>query len=201
MANGPRPALRVLQAIADTDPSESNLQAVALHRALVELGVEMRTLALAPGTRPGLEAAVPTIAPGRRTIAARSAWRAESRWADVLVLHGARTATWATAPARGEHAGLPVVLALWDAREWPQRVGRAERRLLDAATAVVVPDVATGSALSRRRGAPPDLAPRVVAPRASESSVMEPATDDRGPVDARAWSELLSTVTAAADVR
>lgn len=197
MAKGPRPALRVLQAIADTDPSESNLQAVAMHRALVELGVEMRTLALAPGTRPGLEAAVPTIAPGRRTIAARTAWRGESRWADVLVLHGARTATWATAPApaRGVDLDLPVVLAYWDEGEWPQRVGRPERRLLDTAV-VVVPDVATGSALARRRGVPPDLAPRVLG-----SSAPEPATNDRGPVDARAWCELLSAVTSAADAR
>jgi hypothetical protein len=192
VANGPRPALRVLQAIADTDPIGTNLQAVALHRALVELGVEMRTLALAPGTRPGLEAAVPTIAPGRRTIAARSAWRTESRWADVVVLHGARAATWAT--ARGRDVDLPVVVAYWDAGEWPRRVGRAERHLLDRAV-VVVPDATIGSALTRRRGAPPDLAPQVLG-----SSAPEPSTNE-SPLDARGWCELLRAATSTGDGR
>ncbi|MFZ4433123.1 MAG: hypothetical protein ACOYOQ_08005 [Microthrixaceae bacterium] len=49
----------------------------------------MRTLALAPGRRGGLDADVPVLAPSRRSWALRSQLAEEQRWAEVVLLVGA----------------------------------------------------------------------------------------------------------------
>ncbi len=86
VAAEPHP-LRVLQLIGDTDPSATNLAAVALHRELADVDVEVRTLALAPGRRGGLDDAVPVMAPTRRSWTIRRVLDRESRWADVTLVH------------------------------------------------------------------------------------------------------------------
>ncbi|MDQ2678496.1 MAG: hypothetical protein M3Y51_07100, partial [Actinomycetota bacterium] len=103
----PAASIRVLQFVADTDPDPAADAALALHRRLVEQGIEVRTLALAPGNRPGHEALLPVIAPSRRSLAAKSGVQVERRWADVVVLHGPRTLVTATLPPRSTH--VPTV--------------------------------------------------------------------------------------------
>jgi hypothetical protein len=154
---------RVLQIIADTDPSATNLAAVALHRQLGARGVEVRTLALGAGSRPGLERDVPTMSPSRRSFAARGQFHHEARWSDVVVLHGPRSTTVATAPPwRSTGWPVPVVVALWTAPD--QELGRIATRILRAADVVVVPDAAVGSVLEDRVG---PTSHRVVAMRAA----------------------------------
>lgn len=179
MASSPAATVRVLQAVADTDPTPTNLAAVELHRMLSAQGVEMRTLALGPGRRAGLEAEVPTISPSRRSIAARSAWRDEMRWADVVVLHGVRAMTPATVPSRPPVAALPCVLALWDERELSGGPGRVERRAWSSAAAVVVPDEHVERAWAGRSDEAP---PARVLARSGEV----------------AWAQLLRSLAAAA---
>ena len=79
------PALRVLQAIADTDDGDSQRFALDLHAAWALDGLEVRTVALGPGGRGGLDDIVPVLAPGTRSIAAHAQFRREARWADVVV--------------------------------------------------------------------------------------------------------------------
>jgi hypothetical protein len=130
---------RVLQIIADTDASASNLAAVSLHQQLSARGLEVRTLALGAGSRPGLERDVPTMAPSRRSFAARGQFHHEARWSDIVVLHGHRSATVATTPPlRSTRWPVPVVVALWQAP--PDGLGRSAVRVLRAADLVVVPD-------------------------------------------------------------
>ena len=101
--------IRVLQFVADTDPDPATDAALALHRRLVDHGLEVRTLALAPGNRSGHEALLPVIAPTRRSLAARSGVQVERRWADVVVLHGRRALVHATLPPRS--SDVPTVYA------------------------------------------------------------------------------------------
>lgn len=86
MAGQPHP-LRVLQLIGDTDSTEAHLGAITLHRQLAGVGIEVRTLALAPGRRGGLDDAVPVMAPTRRSWTIRRVLDRESLWADVTLLH------------------------------------------------------------------------------------------------------------------
>ena len=101
--------IRVLQFVADTDPDPATDAALALHRRLVDHGLEVRTLALTPGNRPGHEALLPVIAPTRRSLAARSGVQVERRWADIVVLHGQRVLVHATLPPRSSH--VPTIYA------------------------------------------------------------------------------------------
>jgi hypothetical protein len=134
----PDPArpLRVLQLIGDTDVTTEHLAALALHRELQRRSFEVRTLALAPGRVGGLDQDVPAVAPSRRSLAARAQVAGESRWADVVVLHGPGALGVATAPLRSS-APVPTVVGLWgtDAHDLPR--GAAVRRTLRAASAVV----------------------------------------------------------------
>lgn len=154
--------MRVLQFIGDTDVEPAHVAALALHRALSAHGVEVRTLALAPGRHGGLEQDVPAVAPSRRSLAARGQVRAESRWADVVVLHGTRALTMATTPARST-TGPAVVIAHWDpaatsgstsgstAGEQPP-ARRAELAVAATADAVVVTSAAAARDLQDRLG-------------------------------------------------
>lgn len=150
--------MRVLQLIGTTDADPSQLAAVALHRTLVSLGLEVRTLALAPGRKGGLEQDVPAMAPSRRSFAARGMVAGESRWADVVVLHAPRALTMATAPSR-RGPTVPLVVAHWQAPTQGPRGAAA--RIHAAAHAVVAPDEQVADALRRQA---PDAAQVLVAP-------------------------------------
>lgn len=102
-------SIRVLQFVADTDPDPAADAALALHQRLADRGLEVRTLALAPGNRAGHEALLPVIAPSRRSLAARTGVQTERRWADVVVLHGPRALVSATLPPRSSL--VPTVYA------------------------------------------------------------------------------------------
>ena len=101
--------MRVLQLIGDTDTIAEHRGAIELHRGLSAVGVEVRTLALAPGSTGGLEELVPAIAHARTSLAARTAVTQERRWADVVVLHGSRVLGPATLRRRREQP--PTVIA------------------------------------------------------------------------------------------
>lgn len=111
--------LRILQLVADTDHGAEQDRALALHPALVARGQEVRTLALAPGKHGQLAATLPVLAPGRRSLAALSALRAEARWADVVVFHGLR----AMPPGAGLLRSLPPAVLLTDGAP-PERLLR-----------------------------------------------------------------------------
>lgn len=152
------PGPRVLQIIADTDASPTTLAAVALHHDLSSRGLQVRTLALSAGSRPGLEHDVPTMAPSRRSFAARGQFHHEARWSDVVVLHGLRSATVATAaPLRSSSWPVPMIVALW---ELPARApGRLASRILRSADLVVASDASLHAFLDVHVGA---VAHRVV---------------------------------------
>lgn len=70
-------------------------------------GVSVRTLALAPGGRGGLDDVVPVIAPSVRSFLAAGPFRDEASWADVVLLVGdAATAT----DSRRWRRGIPPVV-------------------------------------------------------------------------------------------
>ena len=146
------PGPRVLQIVADTDATPTNLAAVALHHELSTRELQVRTLALSAGSRPGLEHDVPTMAPSRRSFAARGQFHHEARWSDVVVLHGLRSATLATAPPlRSSRWPVPVIVALW---ELPTGApGRMATRILGAADLVVAADEELVRFLDERVGA------------------------------------------------
>jgi Glycosyltransferase Family 4 len=147
---------RVLQVLADTDDVDDGRFALELHGRLAERGLEVRTLALGPGRRGGLEAVLPVMSPSRRSIAAHTQLRREQRWADVVVLRGERPALVA---ALANRAGAPpTVLALaGDAHRWaagpvPSRVHRLVQQGL---AAVVTADPAATAGLATALGADP----------------------------------------------
>jgi hypothetical protein len=181
----PRP-VRILQLIGDTDVVPSQVAALSLHRELVALGLEVRTLALAPGRRGGLEQDVPAIAPGRRSFAARGQVFHESRWADVVVVHAPRALTPATVPSR-RSGGPPVVLAFWAAPPSGVAAGwSAESRLVRIAARVVVASESVAAAVRARYGR-------------DHGVVVVPADlgDEGRPVlDGTTWADLLEQVTA-----
>lgn len=116
------PATRVLQILPDTDDSPRSALALSLHGDLARRGLELRTLALAPGRRGELAATLPAIAPARRSLAALAAVRAEARWADVVVFHGPG----ALPPGRRFlRSGPPVILIREPAEVVPDRTTRA----------------------------------------------------------------------------
>lgn len=125
---------RVLQVLADPDPSPASAAAASLHRYLSAHGAEVRTLALGPGRRPGLESDVPPMAPSSRSLAALLQFRREAVWADVVLLRGRRTAHVA------RFGRVPCVWCVDDPCGRPPRSGDAP---------VVVPDAATAAWLGR----------------------------------------------------
>lgn len=186
----------MLQFIGDTDVVAPHLAAMALHRVLAARGLEVRTLALAPGAHGGLEQDVPAIAPSRRSMAARGAVRTESKWADVVILHGPRALTSAT--LRSRSASSPtMVVALWSTPDEDEATGRAAgrsvvrpvshsvgRRILAGADRVIAADPSVAEQWSAAFGA---LVPIDV--------VRADLEDPRRPVvDAEAWSDLLVRV-------
>ncbi len=131
-------ALRVLQLVSDNDAGDDNLAALELHRSLGRIGVEVRTLALAPGGAAGLASELPTMAPTERSLAAHTQFRREQRWADVVILRGEAPAA-AAGVVRIRNAA-PTVLHLtgevdrWSTAPVPSRAMRSAI----AADAVVV---------------------------------------------------------------
>lgn len=174
--------MRLLQLIGDTDVEPSHVAALALHRGLAGAGHEVRTLALAPGRRGGLEVDVPAVAPSRRSFAARGVVSHESRWADAVVLHGPRSLTPATS-GLVTSGTRQVVIALWTAL--PERRSpswSAHRRMLRAAARTVVPDDDVAASVRRRATGSPRL---VVVP----SDLGDPG---RPVVDTRGWLAVLA---------
>ena len=185
----------MLQFIGDTDVEPAHVAALALHRLLSSRGIEVRTLALAPGRRGGLEQDVPSIAPSRRSLAARGQVRTESRWADVVVLHGTRALTMATTPPRAT-IDPAVVIAHWDLDPSTRpgagpevAVGRSEVAVTDAARSVVVTSAAAARALTDRLGgrARP-LDDRIVVLRADLADPGRPELDGAG------WAQLVQRI-------
>lgn len=177
-------SLRALQLIGDTDASTPHLAAVALHRELVECGLGVRTLALAPGRRGGLEMDVPAVAPNRRSIAARGQVLQEAKWADVVVVHAPRALTIATlAPRRA--AGPPAVVAFWDPPTGaPLSRWSVERRVVCDAAQVVVASADIATAVAGRYG------------RRSVIEIVPADVSDQGrpQVDGAAWATILRAV-------
>jgi hypothetical protein len=158
--------VRVLQVLADTDATAANTAAIELHAALSGAGVEMRTLALAPGRFGALADTVPAIAPGRRSIAAHTQLHAEQRWADVVMLHGAAAATVA-ALAGGD---VPRLLVLRDEpQRWDEgaRVPARARRVARHCAAIVVGWSAAVPGAARHLGVPVDRVHQASTPVAS----------------------------------
>jgi hypothetical protein len=185
----------VLQLIGDTDPLVAHLAALTLHRGLSRLGLEVRTLALATGHRGGLEEDVPAMAPNRRSLAARSAVRQESRWADVVVVHAPRALTIATAgrfAAAGRRTadGPPVVVAFWEPpvdRRWPGWSWCSPaHRAVTGATMVVAPSDEVARSVRAVHG--PDLTIDVVPGDLGDQG--------RPRLDAAAWARILSVLAA-----
>jgi len=125
---------RVLQVLADPDPSPASAAAAALHRYLAARGYEVRTLALGPGRRPGLQSDVPPMAPSHRSLAALLQFRREAVWADAVLLRGRRTAHVA------RFGGVPCVWCVDDPAGRPPKSGSVP---------VVVPDDASAAWLGR----------------------------------------------------
>ena len=125
---------RVLQVLADPDPSPASAAAASLHRYLAAHGYEVRTLALGPGRRAGLQSDVPPMAPSHRSLAGLLQFRREAVWADAVLLRGRRTAHVA------RFGRVPCVWCVDDAAGRPPRSGQAP---------VVVPDRTTADWLGR----------------------------------------------------
>lgn len=131
---------RLLQVVGDSDATHDNLAALELHRRLDRDGLEVRTLALAPGAVGGLSSVLPTMAPSGRSLAAHTQLRREQRWADVVLLRGPVAAT-AAGLARMRAAPATVLLleelpAAWLSAPLPSRV----LRCLGALDRLVVTD-------------------------------------------------------------
>lgn len=77
--------MRVLQILTDTADTISNLAALRHHQVLARHGLDVRTLAVAPGNGTLVPQVVPTMAPSARSIAAFTQLRRELRWPDVVM--------------------------------------------------------------------------------------------------------------------
>ena len=171
--------VRLLQVLGDTDDTDDARFALDLHARLADLGLEVRTLALGPGRRGGLESLVPVMSPSRRSLAAHTQLRREQRWADVVVLRGGPAALVAGLARR---SGPPTVLALAeDAVRWShQPVPSRVRGVAERSTAVVVTDEPARSAAAALGRDPGDL---TVIPYGVD--VRPPPVSDRARVAAR----------------
>lgn len=76
---------RLLQVIPDTTDSPANLAALRHHGLLARNGIEIRTLAIAPGSGHQVPTTVPTMAPSARSLAAFTQLRRELRWPDAVL--------------------------------------------------------------------------------------------------------------------
>ena len=180
--------IRVLQFVADTDPDPVTGAAIELHRRLVHHGLEVRTLALAPGNQPGHEAELPVIAPTRRSLAARSGVQVERRWADVVVLHGPRALVHATLPPRS--GSVPTVYA----GPGPVGAGGAEGRISERFTRRLAAVVTTTVVVAD----PPLLSGPVPVDGTGEPGEQRPE-QHRIPIDTAAgaeWAALLRQLAA-----
>ncbi len=177
---GPGSPARVLQLLGDTRTSLANLSALDLHHRLAGAGREVRTLALAPGRGGGLEQDVPTLAPVRRSLAAANQVSNETRWSDLVVLHGERALTLATSP--GRMSGTPpVVVALWAPLTGAGFRWSVAARILRSARVVVVPDQLVADSVTERE----DVGVKLE---------IIPVVDDPPHTDGPAWSALLDSV-------
>ena len=141
--------VRVLTVLADTDRSDPSLGALDLHGALAAAGWDVRTVALGPGRRGGLDHVVPTLSPSPRSPAAVLQLRREQAWADVVVTFGL-TAARAHRATRDRGRGSVAVVTHPVAPGAP--LGRADRRALAAAAAVVATDDDLAGALDGALG-------------------------------------------------
>ncbi|MFZ4517668.1 MAG: hypothetical protein ACOYOP_04745 [Microthrixaceae bacterium] len=161
--------MRLLQVLATTDADDDALGALVLHDALAAAGAEVRTVALGPGRRGGLDAEVPVLAPSPRSAAARYQLRRERGWADVVVAVGAATA------AVLDRSEPPVVvvpgaeLDRWRVRPPASRL----RRRLDRAALMVVADPTDVGFVGRELSAAPPVA--VLPAAVPEGPVVSPA--------------------------
>lgn len=89
MIDRPTGEPRILQVVTDTDRRGAQVFAVDLHHALVDLDVEVETVALAPGTDAKLD--LPTLGPTRRHPRTFTTLRQRARDADVVIAHGSTT--------------------------------------------------------------------------------------------------------------
>jgi glycosyltransferase involved in cell wall biosynthesis len=179
--------LRVLQVLGDTDDREPSRAALDLHGTLSG-GAELRTIALGPGRRGGLDAVVPVLAPSRASFAARTQLRREARWADVVVLHGGSAAVAARAL---DQRGPPAVVALGE-EPWGWSIAAPARRLRSALArrVVVVTDpgaaerVRAAGVEPSRLSAIPWAAPPAgaVSPDARRAARVELGLEDSGAV-------------------
>lgn len=146
--------MRVLQVLPATDADDDALGALVLHDALGALGVEVRTVALGPGRRGGLDADVPVLAPSPRSPAARFQLRRERSWADVVVAHGVACGV----VLERDHP--PVVVVPGAALErWRDRPpGTRLRRRLGGAALVVVAAADDVGFVGRELSAAPPVA-------------------------------------------
>lgn len=105
-----RSPLRILQVLGDTDADDPGRTALDLHGALDRRGQAVRSVALGPGRRGGLDGLLPVLGPSPRSVSARTQLRRERRWADVVVLHGPVAVD--AASSRWLRGGPPTVAVL-----------------------------------------------------------------------------------------
>lgn len=149
---------RVLQVLADPDPSPASAAAASLHRYLSAQGYEVRTLALGPGRRAGLQSDVPPMSPSHRSLAALLQFRREAVWADAVLLRGRRTAHVA------RFGRVPCVWCVDDPSGRPPRSGSAP---------VVVPDATTAAWLGRPARVLAPVVEQPLLPDAARSAARE----------------------------
>ncbi len=138
--------MRVLIVLSDTDRSDSSLCALDLHAGIVALGDDVRTVALGPGGRGGLDHVIPILGPSPRSPSATLQLRREQRWADIVICFGLHTfGVQRRAAMRQE---IPVVLVVGDPVSTRSRVGRSARTRLAEASSVVCVDEAAAAAVA-----------------------------------------------------
>ena len=116
--------------LGDTDRTPLALHVLDLHALLSDAGLEVRTIALAPGASGGLDQAVPVLGPTSRSAATRLQLGREQRWADVVVCVGP-----ASAAVQRRSPGHRRVASVVLCTSGP--VGRRECRALAAADMVL----------------------------------------------------------------
>jgi glycosyltransferase involved in cell wall biosynthesis len=141
----------VLQVITDTDRRGAQVFAIDLQGAFERAGVEVRTVALAPGSVGGLD--VPVL--GARRVSRRSlaALRAEMRTARVVAAHGSTTLPACAIASIGLRTSF-VYRQISDSLFWaPDRLRRLRVRVaLSRAAAVVALWQGSAQTLTRHFG-------------------------------------------------
>ena len=118
---------RVLQVVTDTDRRGAQVFASDLDAALARRGIDVRTVALAPGRVGGLD--LPVLGPSRRSLTTLRALRREIQGVDVVVGHGSTTLPLGAIVTFG--TGTPFVYRqISDSRFWaPSGLRRLRVRL------------------------------------------------------------------------